>query len=316
MAVNPGRWLRTLAAALILVTGAFVAPPPAQAATGRFFYGTYISIYGTRDYHGYLPSTYRPGTPIPLVVALHGCTENDVGFDLLTGWSARAEQKGFAVVMPDQSNLVNPAGCWNWMLPTNQRRGFGEPAIISGITNRIVSQYGVDRRRVHITGISAGGVMANIMAVSYPDVYAAASIVAGCEYLCDPLQLTTPQQSGQAALREMGSRARKVPVVIFQGTNDLVVRPSTAYRVAGQWTTVAGADATPDQTVNGQVPGGRSYTLLRYHDNTGRAIVDQYMINGAGHAYPGGCSCSIFGDPSGPDATGLSWDYFVAHPMP
>ncbi len=320
MTLNPAHRLRTLAARLVLVAatavaGIAVAAPPAHAATGTFFHGTYVSVYGVRDYHGYVPSTYRPGTPIALVVALHGCTENDVGFDLLTGWSARAEQLGFAGVVPDQNNLANPAGCWNWVLPTSQHRGFGEPAIIAGITSRIASQYGVDRRRVFVTGISAGGVMANIMAVAYPDVYAAASIVAGCEYQCDVLQITTPQESGQAALREMGSRARSVPVVIFQGTSDLVVPPSTAARIAGQWTTVAGADATPDETIAGQVPGGRSYTVLRYRDAAGRAIVDQYMIDGAGHVYPGGCPCSLYGDPAGPDATGITWEYFVAHPM-
>lgn len=308
--------MKFFASLVLFVAATLVPAPPAQAATGTFFHGTYVSIHGIRDYHGYVPSSYRPGTPIPLVVALHGCTENDVGFDLLSGWSARAEQRGFAVVLPDQSNLANPVGCWNWVLPTNQHRGRGEPAIVAGITDRVAGRYGVDRRRVFVTGVSAGGVLANIMAVTYPDVYAAAGILAGCEYQCDILQNRTPQQSGQAALREMGGRARSVPVVIFQGTADLVVPPSTAYRIAGQWTTVAGTDATPDETVAGQVPGGRSYTVLRYRNAAGRAVVDQYMIAGAGHSYPGGCSCSLYGDPAGPDATGLTWDYFVAHPMP
>ncbi|GAA0970574.1 hypothetical protein GCM10009555_019680 [Acrocarpospora macrocephala] len=317
MALTPARWWRALAACVIAsATAAATLTVPAQAAGGTLFHGIYVSVFGVRDYHGYLPSSYRPGTPLPLVVALHGCTENDVGFDLLSGWSAKAEQEGFAVVFPDQNNFANPAGCWNWILSGNQHRGRGEPAIIAGITNRVTGQYGINRSRVYVTGISAGGVMANIMAVAYSDVYAAASFVAGCEYQCDPLQITTPQQSGQAALREMGSRARTVPVAIFQGTSDPAVAPSTAYRIAGQWATVAGTDTTPDATYNGQVPGGRSYTKLTYHNNTGQPIVDQYMINGAGHSYPGGCSCSLYGDPAGPDATGISWDYFLAHPMP
>jgi poly(hydroxyalkanoate) depolymerase family esterase len=300
----------------VLAAAVLAAPTPAHASGGGFFYGVYVSVFGTRDYHGYLPSSYRPGTPTPLLVALHGCTENDVGFDLLSGWSARAEQRGFIVVFPDQSNLANAAGCWNWFLPGNQHRGWGEPAIIAGITNRVRGQFSIDSRRIYTTGVSAGGVMTNIMAVTYPDIFAATSILAGCEYECDVRQLRTPQQSGLDALAEMGGRARPVPALIFQGTADLVVPPSTAYRIAGQWATVDGIDALPDTVASGQVPGGRSYTHLTYRTTSGQPLIEQYMIDGAGHVYPGGCSCSRYGDPAGPDATGISWDFFLAHAMP
>jgi poly(hydroxyalkanoate) depolymerase family esterase len=302
----------SLLAAVAVVAG-IALTPPAQAA-GSYFHGTYASVHGIRDYHGYVPSSHRPG--LPLVVALHGCTENDVGFDLLTGWSEAAEREGFVVVFPDQSNIANPGGCWNWPLPVNQHRGSGEPAIIAGITSRISNEYAVDARRVYVTGVSAGGVMANTMAVTYPDVYAASSILAGCEYECDVRQARPPEQSGYAALAEMGARARPVPTVIWQGTADPFVPPSTADRIAVQWATVDRIDSTPDSVEHGQVPGGRGYTHLTYRAPGGAPLIEQYMIDGAGHSYPGGCACSLFGDPGGPDATGISWAFFVAHPMP
>lgn len=305
---------RILGALLVaLAAGVMVVPPGAQAA-GSYFHGTYAGLQGVREYHGYVPSSYRPG--MPLVVALHGCTENDVGFDLLSGWSAQAEKSGFVVVFPDQNNLVNPAGCWNWPLSRNQHRGSGEPAVIAGITSRIRAEYAVDARRVYVTGVSAGGVMANIMAVTYPDVYAATSILAGCEYRCDILQQRPAEQSGRDALAEMGSRARHVPAIIWQGTADVVVPPSTADRIATQWAVVDGIDTTPDTVEHGQVPGGRTYTHLTHRSADGAPLVEQYLIDGAGHVYPGGCACSLYGDPSGPDATGLSWAFFAAHPMP
>lgn len=309
--------LRRLSTALALTVAcsALTVPAPAHASGGYAFYGVYASVFGTRDYHGYVPSSYRAGTPMPLLVALHGCTENDVGFDLLSGWSAEAERRGFIVVFPDQSNLANPAGCWNWPLPTNQHRGWGEPAILAGITSRMRSTFTIDSRRIYTTGVSAGGVMANILAVTYPDTFAAASIMAGCEYECDVLQLRSPTQSGLDALSEMGSRARPVPVVIWQGTADIVVPPATAYRIAGQWATVGHIDSTADTIEYAQNPGGRMYTHLTYRTGSGQALIEQYMIDGAGHAYPGGCSCSLYGDPSGPDGTRISWDFFLAHPM-
>jgi poly(hydroxyalkanoate) depolymerase family esterase len=312
---RPRRWRATLVAGIAFTLVTVPAPGPAQAA-GGYFSGVYVSIFGTRDYHGYIPSSYRSGTPLPLLVALHGCTENDVGFDILSRWSAVAEARGFIVVFPDQSNLANPAGCWNWHLETNQHRGWGEPAIIAGITNRIRSQYTIDTRRIYTTGVSAGGVMTNIMAVTYPDVFAATSILAGCEYDCDVLQLQSAAESGRKALQEMGIRARPVPAIIFQGTADIVVPPSTASRIAGQWATVDGIDTVPDTVVNGQVPGGRRYTVYVHRSADGRSLIEQYMIDGAGHAYPGGCPCSLYGDPAGPDASNITWDFFLAHPKP
>jgi poly(hydroxyalkanoate) depolymerase family esterase len=300
---------------VVVIAAVLAAPAPARASGGGFFSGVYVSVFGTRDYHGYVPSSYRPGTAVPLLVALHGCTENDIGFDLLSGWSARAERRGFIVVFPHQSILANPGGCWNWFLPGNQHRGWGEPAIVAGIANRMRSQFSIDPHRIYVTGVSAGGVLANIMAVSYPDLFAATSMVAGCEYECDVLQLRPPEQSGLDALAEMGSRARPVPALVFQGTADPVVPPSTAYRIAGQWATVDGIDAVPDTVEPGQVPGGRGYTHLTYRTPSGRPLIEQYMIDGAGHVYPGGCSGSLYGDPSGPDATGISWDFFLAHAM-
>src|SRR5690349_17189352 len=91
----PARPQRRVLVALVTAAAALLATvagaTPAHASTG-FFYGVYASVFGVRDYHGYVPSSYRPGTPMPLLVALHGCTENDVGFDVLSGWSAEAER--------------------------------------------------------------------------------------------------------------------------------------------------------------------------------------------------------------------------------
>ncbi|MBY8870364.1 PHB depolymerase family esterase [Micromonospora sp. PLK6-60] len=321
----PSRPRRLVTTALTVLLALLAAPAvPARAATGTWFAGSYANLAGIRDYHGYVPSSYRPGTPMPLLVALHGCTENDVGFDVLTGFSALAERRGFLVVFPDQSTLANPAQCWNWPLSSNQHRGRGEPSIIAGITELVRSRWTVDPARTYVTGVSAGGVMSVIMAVTYPDLYAAAATVAGCEYECDVLRLRSPDQAGLDAWREMGARARPVPVLVFQGGADPVVAPATADRIVGQWAQTDdlaydGLDdgdvtATPSRIERGQVPGGRTYTRSVHHGPDGTVLIEKYLIDGAGHVYPGGCSCSLYGDPTGPDASGLSWDFFLAHP--
>jgi poly(hydroxyalkanoate) depolymerase family esterase len=305
---------------------AAAAPSPARASDGSGFAGVYGNIWGARYYHGYVPSSYRAGTPIPLVVALHGCAETGATFERLTRLSEVAEQRGFIVVYPEQTALANVGLCWNWPLTFNQVRDSGEPSIIAGITSLVRARYTVDPRRVHITGASAGGVMSVIMAVTYPDLYASAGVVAGCEYRCDVTHLRSPDSAGRSAYEQMGRRARPVPVILFQGTADLVVPPSTAGRIVGQWAQTDDLalngiddndmDAIADEVVTGAVPGGRTYTRSRYATASGTALIERYTIDGAGHAYPGGCGCDVFGDPAGPDATGLQWEFFRAHPGP
>jgi poly(hydroxyalkanoate) depolymerase family esterase len=319
--------------ALIAALAATTAPASAASATaanaagtatGSGFAGVYVNAWGARHYHGYVPSSYRPGTPVPLVVALHGCTETGAAYERLTRLSQLAERAGFIVVYPEQTALANPGLCWNWPLPLNQVRDAGEPSIVAGITNLVRARYTVDPRRIHVTGASAGGVLSVIMAVTYPDLYASAGVVAGCEYRCDVTQLRSPDAAGRSAYEQMGRRARPVPVIVFQGTADIVVPPSTAARVVGQWAQADDLaldgidnddpDAVADEVVAGAVPGGRTFTRSRYTTTAGGTLIEQYMIDGAGHSYPGGCSCDLFGDPSGPDATGLQWEFFAAHP--
>ncbi|HEU4422831.1 MAG TPA: PHB depolymerase family esterase [Pilimelia sp.] len=327
-------WVRYVAGALVpaLLGLSATAPSPAEAPAplalsavgGTTFAGVHVTVWGTRAFHGYVPSTYRPGRPVPLLVALHGCAEYLGHLEELSGLTALAEQRGFIVVYPEQNVLANPAKCWNWFLETNQHRGVGEPSIIAGITDRVRSGYAVDPRRIFVTGPSAGGVMANIMAVTYPDVFAAAAILAGCEYSCDVTRLTAPQAQGDKAYDEMGNRARPVPVIIFQGTADLVVPPVTAERLLHQWVRAndlaadgvadGDIDAVADLTVPGQVPGGRSYTRSVYRTADGRDLIETVIIDGAGHAWPGGQG--PLGDPAGPDASAMQWDFFTAHPRP
>jgi hypothetical protein len=70
---------------------------------GTPFSGTFSNGAGSLVYQGYVPSTYKSGTAVPLVVALHGCTESADEFRQLTRWDELAQAKGFFVVFPQQS---------------------------------------------------------------------------------------------------------------------------------------------------------------------------------------------------------------------
>ena len=336
--------------------GAIAAAPPAGASlgTGAFTAHTWpaAGAPGARDYWVYVPAGGTvPGRP--LVVFLHGCTETAPDAALATKFNDLADQLGFVVVYPQQAAFTssgssvdgNGAGCWNWFLPQNQQRDQGEPATIAGITRQVIADQQTDPNRVFLEGISAGADMAVTMGATYPDLYAAIGVLAGCAYAgCGDV-------TGALAYQAMGSRARALPVFVEQGTADaLNVFPLGAGAVQ-QW--LGTDDLADDGAANGSVsrlpaavenggfdqtprPGTGDpclyptrfpclggavgfqstypYTVAHYADGHGCDLVDFWIVHGLGHAYPGGDPAANFTDPLGPDVTSAAYRFFLAHP--
>jgi poly(hydroxyalkanoate) depolymerase family esterase len=192
----------------------------------------------SRDYWVYVPSR-RAGARVPLVVYLHGCTQDARDAAIGTRWNEHAEKKGFIAVYPDQlvdqtpeGSVVargNGSGCWNWFRPEHQSRGDGEPSTIAGITRAVKSAYGVDPNRVYLLGASAGADMAVVMGAAYPDLYAAVGAMAGCAYA------TCADENGALAYKAMGRHARRLPVFVVQGSADPLNNPALSAGLVQQW---------------------------------------------------------------------------------
>jgi poly(3-hydroxybutyrate) depolymerase len=198
-----------------------------------------------------------------------------------------------------------------------------------------MQSWNVDARRVYVGGISAGGAMADVMAVTYPDLYAAAMVYAGCEYKgesCFAAVAALPAEtSGQLAYQEMGPRARVVPVIVLQGTADPLVPFPNAELVVQQF--LASADWSDDganngsiarepaTTWNGEVPGGRSYEVDEYRDSAGCLLAQRWLVNGMGHQWAMGESAgtprdALLIDPLAPDLSTPTVEFFLSHPQP
>jgi poly(hydroxyalkanoate) depolymerase family esterase len=307
-----------------------VAVAGAQPSAGALTQGSYTDAAGSRSYELYVPAGARSGKAVPLVIALHGCTQTADRFRQQTRFDALADAKGFVVVYPEQPSSQNNMSCWNWYQQQHMQRGAGEPALIAGITAKVQQQYTIDPHRIYVTGLSAGGAMAEVMAATYPDVYAAVGVGSGCEYgagaACAGWKSADPTQAGRQAYQAMGSHARQMPFIIFQGDADTTVPPANAEQLVREDQVEAdladdgqlngSVPTAPTQVVQGQAPGGRSYTVSHYSDGHGHELGQFWLVQGMGHAWSGGEGSQQYSDPTGPDESAAMYDFFMSHPAP
>jgi poly(hydroxyalkanoate) depolymerase family esterase len=265
---------------------------------------------------------------VPLVVALHGCTQDAEKFRKLTRLDELAATKGFIVVFPEQRKSANQMNCWNWFKGEHMTRGAGEPSLIAGLTNKMQQSYTIDPHRIYAAGLSAGGAMAAVMGATYPDLYAAIGVGSGCEYggtaACAGYHSTDPEQAGQQAYKAMGSYHRMVPFIVFHGDQDKTVPPVNADQLVRAEQVAddlcddgaknGSVPAAPVSTTDGAVQGGRSYTTKYYSDGHGHELAQFWMVHGMSHAWSGGNPAEQYADPAGPNESALMYDFFMGHP--
>jgi len=323
------KWLRVLA----LLAAGWIVLAPAGAWAGQWVFGTYANIWGAREFQTWIPTGYQAGTPVPMVLVLHGCLSDPNSMAAVSRFNELADSQKFIVVYPRQNVTANPERCWNFMLSMNQSRGSGEPSILAGIVAQVKSRYSVDAARVYVTGISAGGAMTSTMAACYSDVFAAAAVHAGAMYKAGVGLVTSaesmllgspydPNVRGRDAWNCSGSPRRLIPVLVFHGTADSVVNPINGDQAVQQFvqTNDLGDDGLDNETARyyawsitratTPVVGGRSYTVATFKNSAGTVVSQKYTIEGMNHAWSGGPPLLPFSDELGPDATGLSWAFF------
>ncbi|MDP9632416.1 UNVERIFIED_ORG: poly(hydroxyalkanoate) depolymerase family esterase [Ensifer adhaerens] len=238
----------------------------------------------------YVPA-HLPASPA-LVVVLHGCTQTAAAYDAGSGWSALAEDYGFVVLFPEQVRKNNANLCFNWFDNADIGRDQGEAMSIRQMIAAMVAKHHVDERRIYVTGLSAGGAMANAMLACYPDVFAGGAIISALPYAAassvpeafDRMRgHRLPDTSDlQASLRAASRHEGAWPTVsVWHGTSDNTVVPENATAIVAQW---RGVHALQEQPTSCET--FERYTRSVWRDDLGMDAIELYRISGMGHGVP------------------------------
>ena len=293
----PQKLPNELTAPLARLRRAPAVPVPEGAA---WLTRTFACEAGTRDYKLYIPSR-KDGGKRTLIVMLHGCTQNADDFAVGAGMNRLAEQYGCVVAYPNQVIKANHMNCWNWFDPKDQTRDRGEPRIIAGITRALITELDLDPERVFVAGLSAGAAMAEVMGVTYPELYAATGVHSGLPYgsATDAASAFAAMSGGNQGRGPGKDRKAGVRTIIFHGTSDRVVHPSNGQAILDDFrASLVGEETQIDGTA-----GGRAFKRTVIADLTGVPRVERWAIEGLGHAWSGGSAEGSYTDPQGPDAS-------------
>ena len=304
--------------ALEIATPSIGEPPP-QAST--FTQSVFMFEGVPYPFRLYIPST--PGSTdssgpsrMPLMVLLHGCTQNAEDFARGTTMNVLAEQNHCMVLYPEQVAKSNSAKCWNWYEPGHQQSGRGEPGMIAAMTQSVLASDDLLRQadpdRVYIAGLSAGGAMAAMVSSLYPDIFAALGVHSG-------LAAGSAQNlmSAFGAMRNgaPGVTIQALPTIVFHGTADKTVNPNNGEFITQAALTALAAKGLPLEKSHSTVNGNTDKTTARtdYRAANGRSYVEHWLVDTGAHAWSGGDATGTYTDPVGPSASAAMLAFFLQH---
>ncbi len=267
----------------------------------------------SRTYKVHLPRDFQPGKPRPLVIVLHGGAGNADNAIRMTGMNKKSDEAGFIAAYPNGTGLFktrvltwNAANCCG----RAKKKNVDDVGFIRKMLEKLEKDYAIDPRRVYVTGMSNGGMLAFRLACEMADKIAAIAPVAAA-FNDDPCQPAEPV----SVIMFNGTLDKRVP---FDGgtgpeaTEDRIDR--SVSEAISFWIDVDACD--PMSEIHYSKDNTVQWEIFSSSKN-GTAVV-LYTIKGGGHAWPGGRRGYIFADipTKAISATDIMWDFFVKHPKP
>jgi poly(hydroxyalkanoate) depolymerase family esterase len=231
----------------------------------------------------------------PLIVVLHGCTQNAETVARQSGWNKLADYYGFYVLYPQQKLLNNPNRCFCWYKQNDISKNEGEVLSIKQMIDFVVDTFSIDTTKIFAYGLSAGAAMSVALLADYPNLFNAGAILAGGPFMTvsNPLDglasMISPknyssQELASTVIKQNPDYKGKYPrMIIIHGKNDPVVNIKNSYQLIQQWTYLQHTDSIPDKKTK-SFEKNTDITKYIYNDSSNNEVVIFYEVNNLGHA--------------------------------
>ena len=306
-------WLtlrRLLIVFILLVVGLSVLALAVVAGTYLVLNDTNGEINSSgmlRKYLVYVPESYDPARPAPLVISIHGFAEWPAHQMETSHWNEVAEENGLIVGYPSGTQIPLRWNAYNLQDFRVDTRA--EVQFIADLIDKLSGDYNIDTTRVYANGLSNGAGMAVLLSCQLSEKIAAIGSVSGA-YLLPWDQCV---------------QSRPVPIIAFHGTEDPIV-PYHGGEIMGSgyfypdiplWINnwVQRNDCDPDPVA---LPSQGEVSGVQYTGCKQNADVVFYTVHGGGHAWPGGIKLPemIVGHTTRDiDATRVMWEFFTSHAL-
>ena len=197
----------------------------------------------------------------------HGCKQTPEEIAQGTRITDYADRAGCVVLLPRQKKSANPWQCWNWF-DKRTAHGEGEAAIVAAQIRHVRRAYRVDRKRILVAGMSAGGALAAIIGVRFPNLVSAIAVHSGLACGAARGAATAlsvmqrgPDQDVEGIAGEVRAQAQprdlRVPILAIHGDGDPIVAPRNSAALVRQYLRLNGHPAVAQFRCVGVAAAGR-----------------------------------------------------------
>ncbi|MDD3877069.1 MAG: PHB depolymerase family esterase [Bacteroidales bacterium] len=229
----------------------------------------------------------------PLVLALHGCSQNARRLARQTGWNKLAEKHHFIMVYPQQRRFNNPSKCFNWFRLKDNDSISGEAASINSMANYSLKHFPVDSTKVFTYGLSAGAAMSVSVMANFPETFNAGAVFAGAPYgmasniwKASGVMFRPTVREAEAwgtLITSKHDESTEYPrLIVVHGLRDKIVNIQSSRELVKQWSFLHKTDEYPFKTLYAFENNPLVYKLF-YYNAEGQNPIIFYMILKTGH---------------------------------
>lgn len=300
-------------------------------------------------FNGYESIKYKVYSPknikekAPLILYLHGCTQDaDIFFDS-TRIKKYADLYQFKVLLPIQPKIKNPFKCWKWFTKKSTSK-FGETLLLANLVDQVIVDQQIDPNKVFVAGFSAGAAMSNVLVNCYPEKFSAMAAHDGAAYssvtYTNPLMsiITGSGISPEASAKKgylcanqgkgytkapYDKKKMQMPSLFFHSDASIAMPRKFSETSLAQLMNFNDLldNGILDQSLlliktqtsvlkNQDGRESHAYTKIEYTNESGQLFFGLTLVHGQDHNWSGGDETYPFNDAKGPNATKEIVEFF------